>query len=76
MPNKLLYTIEYKDIIQCLSKAIICVNVFHCCMLAHEGNTHSHSGRSDRYCRHCNDVALAYDPNSERPRCRSCGKLG
>jgi ribosomal protein S27E len=45
-------------------------------MLVHEGNTHSHTAGSDRYCRNCNDVALAYDPTAERPRCRSCGKLG
>ena len=30
---------------------------------------------SDRYCRHCTDIALAYDPSAGRARCRSCGKL-
>jgi len=30
---------------------------------------------SDRYCRHCSEIALAYDPASDRARCRSCGEL-
>ncbi|MFC6756335.1 MULTISPECIES: hypothetical protein [Haloarcula] len=30
---------------------------------------------SDRYCRHCTEIALAYDPAANRARCRSCGEL-
>ena len=30
---------------------------------------------SDRYCRHCTEIALAYDPSANRARCRSCGEL-
>lgn len=30
---------------------------------------------SDRYCRHCTEIALAYDPSASRARCRSCGEL-
>ncbi|MBX0286409.1 hypothetical protein [Haloarcula salinisoli] len=30
---------------------------------------------SDRYCRHCSEIALAYDPAANRARCRSCGEL-
>ena len=30
---------------------------------------------SDRYCRHCTEIALAYDPSADRARCRSCGEL-
>ena len=30
---------------------------------------------SDRYCRHCTEIALAYDPSAGRARCRSCGEL-
>ncbi len=29
----------------------------------------------DRYCTHCREIALAYDPSSDRARCRSCGEL-
>ncbi|WP_277540038.1 hypothetical protein [Haloarcula laminariae] len=29
----------------------------------------------DRYCRHCSEIALAYDPSADRARCRSCGEL-
>jgi len=29
----------------------------------------------DRYCRHCSEIALAYDPDASRARCRSCGEL-
>jgi hypothetical protein len=29
----------------------------------------------DRYCHHCREIALAYDPASDRARCRSCGEL-
>jgi hypothetical protein len=29
----------------------------------------------DRYCRHCSEIALAYDPAVDGPRCRSCGEL-
>ncbi|WP_424004917.1 hypothetical protein ACOZ4I_18625 (plasmid) [Haloarcula salina] len=36
----------------------------------------SHHTGADRYCHHCNEVALAFDPAAERPRCRTCGKLG
>ena len=30
---------------------------------------------SDRYCRHCSEIALAYDPAASQARCRSCGEL-
>jgi hypothetical protein len=30
---------------------------------------------SDRYCRHCHEIALAYDPGVDAARCRSCGEL-
>ncbi|MDS0280848.1 hypothetical protein [Haloarcula onubensis] len=30
---------------------------------------------SDRYCRHCSEIALAYDPSASRARCRACGEL-
>jgi len=30
---------------------------------------------SDRYCRHCTEIALAYDPSADRARCRACGEL-
>ena len=30
---------------------------------------------SDRYCRHCTEIALVYDPSAGRARCRSCGEL-
>jgi|GEM_PF-1239158 ribosomal protein S27E len=30
---------------------------------------------SDRYCRQCTEIALAYDPSAGRARCRSCGEL-
>jgi len=30
---------------------------------------------SDRYCRHCTEIALAFDPSAGRARCRSCGEL-
>jgi hypothetical protein len=30
---------------------------------------------SDRYCRYCREIALAYDPSANRARCRSCGEL-
>jgi ribosomal protein S27E len=30
---------------------------------------------SDRYCRHCSEIALAYDPSAGQARCRSCGEL-
>jgi hypothetical protein len=30
---------------------------------------------SDRYCRHCREIALVYDPDESRGRCRSCGEL-
>jgi len=30
---------------------------------------------SDRYCRHCSEIALAYDPSASQARCRSCGEL-
>jgi len=29
----------------------------------------------DRYCHHCREIALAYDPTAGRARCRSCGEL-
>jgi hypothetical protein len=29
----------------------------------------------DRYCHHCREIALAYDPASDRARCRACGEL-
>ena len=29
----------------------------------------------DRYCRHCREIALAYDPAVDAARCRSCGEL-
>lgn len=29
----------------------------------------------DRYCSHCSEIALAYDPDASRARCRSCGEL-
>jgi len=29
----------------------------------------------DRYCRHCTEIALAYDPSANKARCRSCGEL-
>ena len=29
----------------------------------------------DRYCRHCGEIALAYDPDASSARCRSCGEL-
>lgn len=29
----------------------------------------------DRYCRHCSEIALAYDPDASRARCRACGEL-
>jgi len=30
---------------------------------------------SDRYCRHCTEIALAYDPSASQARCRACGEL-
>jgi len=30
---------------------------------------------SDRYCRHCSEIALVYDPSANQARCRSCGEL-
>jgi len=29
----------------------------------------------DRYCRHCREIALAFDPAVNQARCRSCGEL-
>ncbi|MBX0295247.1 hypothetical protein [Haloarcula nitratireducens] len=29
----------------------------------------------DRYCRHCQEIALAFDPRANRARCRACGEL-
>jgi len=29
----------------------------------------------DRYCRHCGEIALAYDPDAGRARCRCCDQL-
>jgi len=29
----------------------------------------------DRYCHHCREIALAYDPTAGGARCRSCGEL-
>jgi hypothetical protein len=29
----------------------------------------------DRYCGHCGEIALAYDPDAGRPRCRCCDQL-
>ena len=29
----------------------------------------------DRYCHHCREVALVFDPAAKRARCRSCGEL-
>jgi len=65
----------YKGIVVCLSRKNLYHHAINPHMLVHEGNTHSYTTGSDRYCRHCNDVALAYDPSADRPRCRSCGKL-
>ncbi|MBX0322224.1 hypothetical protein EGH21_04160 [Halomicroarcula sp. F13] len=32
-------------------------------------------GADDRYCRHCREIALVFDPSAGRPRCRTCGEL-
>ena len=29
----------------------------------------------DRYCPHCTEISLAYDPAASQPRCRACGRL-
>jgi hypothetical protein len=33
------------------------------------------AGPDDRYCRHCGEIALAYDPTAGKPRCRACNQL-
>jgi hypothetical protein len=32
-------------------------------------------GLDDRYCRHCGEIALAYDLTAGKPRCRACNEL-
>ncbi|MDS0260705.1 hypothetical protein NDI56_14960 [Haloarcula sp. S1CR25-12] len=44
-------------------------------MSAGVADTGSAEMTSDRYCRHCAEIALVYDTTASRARCRSCGEL-
>ncbi|MBV0924037.1 hypothetical protein KTS45_07450 [Halomicroarcula limicola] len=38
-------------------------------------DSHRSARDGDRYCRHCREIALAFDPHADRARCRACGEL-
>ncbi|WP_254273377.1 hypothetical protein [Haloarcula marina] len=40
-----------------------------------DADAHPLHSTDDRYCKHCHEIALAFDPGAERPRCRTCGEL-
>ena len=51
------------------------VNEFNMTSTAGAGTESASLLTDDRYCRHCSEIALAYDPDASRARCRSCGEL-
>jgi len=62
-------------------KVFLCHSTVGVHMAVHESRTaaptvtNTPEMTSDRYCRHCSEIALAYDPASDQARCRSCGEL-
>jgi len=54
--------------------------LYHPMVAIHMAVNESHAAdtalmTSDRYCRHCCEIALAYDPAAGTARCRACGEL-
>ena len=68
-----------------MSIALLCVSVLCSHMAVNESRAVESTAlsaapgtaemTSDRYCRHCSEIALAYDPSANQARCRSCGEL-
>jgi len=64
-----------------MSKALLCSSVVGIVMAVNESHAVESTApetptmTSDRYCRHCSEIALVYDPSANQARCRSCGEL-